>query len=70
VTPVVLASKRLDLLKKLAPAVERVAFLYDPTQPAAVGDWAVVESAAPLLALHAANGDSLPDYEEAVTVMP
>jgi len=49
------ASKQLDLLKKLAPAVERVAFMYDPMQPAAAGTWTVIESAAPSLAVHAAK---------------
>jgi putative tryptophan/tyrosine transport system substrate-binding protein len=43
-------SKQLDLLKKLAPAVERVAFMYDPIVPSAAGAWAVVESAVPSLA--------------------
>jgi len=49
------ASKFLDLLKKLVPTMERVAFMYDPLQPAAGGYWAVIESAAPSLALHAAK---------------
>jgi putative ABC transport system substrate-binding protein len=47
--------KQLDLLKKLAPAVERVAFMYEPSQPQAAGAWAVVETAAPYLAMHAAK---------------
>jgi putative ABC transport system substrate-binding protein len=41
----IVASKQLDLLKKLVPAIERVAFMYDPLQPAADGYWAVIESA-------------------------
>jgi putative tryptophan/tyrosine transport system substrate-binding protein len=49
------ASKQLDLLKKLAPTVQRVAFMYDPSQPNAGGGWAVIETAAPALALHAAK---------------
>jgi putative tryptophan/tyrosine transport system substrate-binding protein len=48
-------SKQLDLLKKLVPTMERVAFLYDPTNPAAAGAWAVVETAAPSLGLQAAK---------------
>jgi putative ABC transport system substrate-binding protein len=47
------ASKKLDLLKKLAPTIDRVAYLYDPSQPAAIGEWAEIEAAAPSLALHA-----------------
>jgi putative tryptophan/tyrosine transport system substrate-binding protein len=46
-----LATKTLELLKKVAPAVEHVAFLYDPQQPAAVGIWAEIEAAAPLLGM-------------------
>jgi putative tryptophan/tyrosine transport system substrate-binding protein len=51
----IVASKQLDLLKKLAPAVEHAAFMYEPTQPAAAGNWAVLENAAPQLGLHAAK---------------
>jgi putative ABC transport system substrate-binding protein len=40
------AGKELEVLKKIAPAVTRVAFLYDPAQPAASGVFAEVESAA------------------------
>jgi putative ABC transport system substrate-binding protein len=46
-----LATKTLELLKKVAPAVDHVTFLYDPQQPAAVGIWAEVETAAPLLGM-------------------
>jgi putative ABC transport system substrate-binding protein len=46
-----LATKTLELLKKVAPAVDHVAFLYDPQQPAAVGIWAEIEAAAPLLGM-------------------
>ena len=49
------ASKELELLKKLVPTMERVAFMYDPSQPAAAGYWAAIETAAPSLALHAAT---------------
>ena len=47
------ATKILDLLKKLAPTVERVAFMYDPSLPVTGAAWAVVETAAPALAVHA-----------------
>ena len=46
-----LATKTLELLKKVAPAVDHVTFLYDPQQPAAVGIWAEIEAAAPLLGM-------------------
>ena len=45
------ATKTLELLKKIAPAVDHVTFLYDPQQPAAVGIWAEIEAAAPLLGM-------------------
>jgi putative ABC transport system substrate-binding protein len=47
------APKQLDLLKKLAPNLERITDLYDPANPAWAGDWVEVEAAAPLLALGA-----------------
>jgi hypothetical protein len=37
------------------PTIERVAFMYDPSQPAAGPAWAVVETTAPRLVLHAAK---------------
>jgi putative ABC transport system substrate-binding protein len=46
-----IVTKQLELLKNLAPSLERVAFLYDPAQPAASGAWDEIEAAAPLLAL-------------------
>jgi len=48
-----LATKLLDLLKKLVPSLERVGYLYDPDQPASPGNWAEIEAAAPSLALRA-----------------
>jgi putative tryptophan/tyrosine transport system substrate-binding protein len=48
-------SKELDLLKKLLPTLERVAIMYDPLNPEVGGYWAVVETAAPVLALHIAK---------------
>jgi putative ABC transport system substrate-binding protein len=46
-------TKQLDLLKKLAPNLERIAFLDDPSQPALAGVWSEMETAAPSLALRA-----------------
>jgi putative ABC transport system substrate-binding protein len=46
-----IATKQLDLLKKLAPNLERIAFLDDPAQPASAGAWSEIETAAPSLAL-------------------
>ena len=45
------STKALELLKKIAPSLARVAFLFDPAQPAAAGAFAEVEAAAPLLSL-------------------
>jgi len=46
-----ITTKQLDLLKKLAPKLERIAFLDDPAQPALAGVWSEMETAAPSLAL-------------------
>jgi putative tryptophan/tyrosine transport system substrate-binding protein len=48
-----IVTKQVDLLKKLVPSLERVAFLDDPAQPASAGAWAEIEAAAPSLALKA-----------------
>jgi putative ABC transport system substrate-binding protein len=45
------STKALELLKKIAPSLARVAFIFDPAQPAAAGAFAEVEAAAPLLSL-------------------
>jgi putative ABC transport system substrate-binding protein len=45
------STKKLDLLPKIAPGLKRVIFMYDPTQPAAVGQFAQVEVAAARLGL-------------------
>jgi putative ABC transport system substrate-binding protein len=41
------AAKTLELLKRIAPNLTQVAFLYDPAQPAATGQWAEIEATAP-----------------------
>jgi putative ABC transport system substrate-binding protein len=46
-----MATKQLELLKNLAPRLQRVALLYDPAQPAVSGFWNEIETAAPSLAL-------------------
>jgi putative ABC transport system substrate-binding protein len=46
-----LAAKSLELLKKIAPGITRVAITFDPAQPTAVGNLAEVEAAAPALGL-------------------
>jgi putative tryptophan/tyrosine transport system substrate-binding protein len=40
------ATKQIELLKKIAPSITRVAFMYDPANPAATGTFAEVEAAA------------------------
>jgi putative ABC transport system substrate-binding protein len=42
-------TKSLELLKKISPTIARVAFMYDPGQPAATGSFAEVAVAAPSL---------------------
>jgi hypothetical protein len=51
-----ITTKQLDLLKKLAPSLERIAFLEDPTQPAFAGIWSEMETAAPSLATDGLKG--------------
>jgi putative ABC transport system substrate-binding protein len=50
-----IATKSLDLLKKVAPTLRRVAFLNSPEQLASAGVWAEIEAAASSLALTALN---------------
>jgi putative ABC transport system substrate-binding protein len=47
------ATKTLELLKKLSPSIDRVAFLYNPVNPPTAGLWEEIEAAASSLALHA-----------------
>ena len=42
-----LSGKWLELLKEIAPGVTRVAVLWDPTLPAGIGQFAVIQSVAP-----------------------
>jgi putative ABC transport system substrate-binding protein len=65
------ATKMLDLLKKLAPSISRVAFLYHPEQPAAAGNWDEIEVAAPSLTLRAAKAPvrTADDIERAITAL-
>jgi len=44
-----LSGKWLELLKQVAPNVTRVAILWDPTIPAGIGQFAVIQSVAPSL---------------------
>jgi len=48
-----IATKQLDLLKKLAPTLQRVGYLDDPDLPSSVRLWAEIETAAPSLSLQA-----------------
>ena len=41
-----LSAKRLELLKELVPSLNRVAVLWNPANPAKVGDWREVQGAA------------------------
>ena len=44
-----LSAKWLELLKQIAPAVSRAAILWDPSVPAGIGQFAVIQSVAPSL---------------------
>jgi putative ABC transport system substrate-binding protein len=66
-----ISTKVLELLKKLAPSVDRVVALYDPAQPATVGKWDEIEAAAPSLALRASKVPvrTVDEIERAVTAV-
>jgi putative ABC transport system substrate-binding protein len=44
-----ISGKWLDLLKQIAPAVTRVAILRDSADPAGIGQWGALQSAAPAM---------------------
>jgi len=46
-----LSGKWPELLKEIAPRVRRVAILRDPTNPAGIGQWAVIQAVAPSLGM-------------------
>jgi putative tryptophan/tyrosine transport system substrate-binding protein len=46
-----IVSKWLELLKQLAPAANRVAVLRDPVDPAGIGQWAAMQTAATVFGL-------------------
>jgi len=48
-----LAAKRMELLKALAPGIQRVGALTNPDNPASLAGWKVLEAAAPELKLKA-----------------
>src|SRR3954454_7686550 len=46
-----IVSKWLELLKQIAPTITRAAVLRDPFDPAGLGQWAAMQSVAPVFAL-------------------
>ena len=50
-----IASKKLDLLKKLAPNLQQVTVLHVLDEPSSAGNWAEIEAAAPSLELRASK---------------
>jgi putative ABC transport system substrate-binding protein len=46
-----LSAKWPELLKEIAPNVKRVAVIWDPTIPAGIGQFAVIQSVAPSLGI-------------------
>ena len=46
-----MSGKWLELLKQIAPGVTRAAVLWDPAIPAGIGQFAVIQSVAPSLAI-------------------
>jgi ABC-type uncharacterized transport system substrate-binding protein len=64
-----LCAKWLELLKEIAPGVTRVAVLRDPATPTGIGQFAVIQSAAPSLGVEVIpiNVRDAPEVERAVT---
>ena len=65
-----LSGKWLELLKQIAPNVMRVAVLWDPTVPAGIGQFAVLQSVAPSLGvdLRPITVNNTSDPEHAIAV--
>ena len=64
-----MSGKWLELMRDIAPGVTRAAVLRDPTLPAGIAQFAVLESAAPSLGieLSSISGRDVPEIEGAVT---
>jgi len=64
-----LSGKWLELLKQIAPGVTRVGVLRDPTTPAGIGQFAIIQSVAPNFGVEvsAINLNDAPEIERAVT---
>jgi putative ABC transport system substrate-binding protein len=64
-----MSGKWLELLREIAPRVTRVAVLRDPTIPAGIGQFAVLQSVAPSLGieLSSISGRDAPEIKGAVT---
>ena len=62
-------AKWLELLKEIAPSVTRAAVLRDPTIPAGIGQFAVIQSVAPSLGIevNAINVHDPGEIERAIT---
>jgi len=60
-----LSAKWLELLKKIAPGMKRAAVLWDPAIPAGIGQYAVIQSAAPSLGVEL-SPVNLRDVEQGV----
>jgi len=58
-----LSAKWLELLKQIAPGVQRAAVLWDPGIPAGIGQFAVIQSVAPSLGVEV-NPINLRDVEQ------
>ena len=63
-----LSGKWLELLKEIAPRATRAAVLWDPTLPAGIGQFAIIQSVAPSLGVEVipVNVRDAPEIERAV----
>jgi putative tryptophan/tyrosine transport system substrate-binding protein len=70
-----MSGKMLEVLKKVAPAVSRVAVIYNPVQAPQVGMWHTIDTASPSLGVQvkpasAANADELTQFIEGFAKEP
>ena len=63
-----LSAKWLELLKQIAPGVQRAAILWDPGIPAGIGQFAVIQSVAPSLGVEV-NPINLRDVEQGLAAV-
>jgi putative tryptophan/tyrosine transport system substrate-binding protein len=62
------ASKWMELLKEISPSVTRTAVMREPANPAGIGQWAIIQAAAPIMGVDVSpiNLTGAPEIEKAL----